>query len=89
MVVLIVVPKLLLHPLILSSPFLVCCERMLHEKPQVSILLEVDLLVCPESDYYYMQMQACACTCTWAAAIQACVLAYPNICRSTNVIELE
>ena len=37
-VVLIVVPKLLLHT-ILSSPFSVCCEWTLHEKPQASILL--------------------------------------------------
>ena len=29
-------------PSSLSSPFLVCCEWMLHEKPQASILLEVD-----------------------------------------------
>ena len=26
---------------------------MLHEKPQASILLEVNLSVCPESYYYY------------------------------------
>ena len=26
---------------------------MLHEKPQASILLEVDLSVCPKSSYYY------------------------------------
>ena len=26
---------------------------MLHEKPQASFLLEIDLIVCPESSYYY------------------------------------
>ena len=41
------------HPSFLSSPFLVYCEWMLHEKTQASILLEVDLSDCPESYCYY------------------------------------
>ena len=35
---------------------------MLHEKPQASILLEVDLLVCPESYYTTTTTTAIAVT---------------------------
>ena len=40
-------------PALLSClpPFSECCEWMLHEKPQASILLEVDLSVSTESSY--------------------------------------
>ena len=34
-------------------------ECMLHEKPQASIVLEMDLIVCPESDYYYYYYYNC------------------------------
>ena len=54
-------------PSFLSSPFLVCCEWMLHEKPQASILLEVDLSlsVCPESYYYYYYYLPLLIHCHW------------------------
>ena len=49
-------------PSFISSQFLVCCEWMLHENPQASILLEMDLSVGSES-YYYNN-----CYCCWSVA---------------------
>ena len=44
---------------------------MLHEKPQASIWLEVDLSVCPESSYYdyYYYYYHYYCTITFSIEI--------------------
>ena len=57
--------------LILSClpPFSKCWEWILHEKPQASILLEVDLSVCPESSNYYLLFSEVSrnCSTLWPA----------------------
>ena len=52
-----VVSTLLLHP-ILSSPFFWMLWMNAAWKPQASILLEVDLSVCPETSNYYCWLGA-------------------------------